>query len=97
MTRIGSRVSHSIITPECRASRGDEGAWNEAVARAKAQYDAIVAGWRESDLQPTLNLVLGMVRPYVNRGDVDVQVCQHGTPVVQDCAKCAAQDSVSGP
>lgn len=60
---VGSPVSHSIITPQCRSLRGDQGAWDEAVARAKTQYDAIIAGWRESAVQPTLHLVLGIERP----------------------------------
>jgi hypothetical protein len=28
------------ITPTCRASRGRDGAWNEAVARLREIYDA---------------------------------------------------------
>jgi hypothetical protein len=86
----GSPVSHQIITPECRTLRGDEGAWDEAVARAKAEYDAIITGWRESELQPTLHLVLGIERPFVPQGEfVEARVCEHGVPVVRRCVTCA--------
>jgi hypothetical protein len=63
MTETGTPASHQIITPECRSGRGDEGAWAEAVARAKVEYDGIVAGWRKSAVQPTLHLVLSLERP----------------------------------
>ena len=86
----GTPALHAIITPECRSTRGDEGAWAEAVARAKAEYDAILAGWRRSELQPTLHLVLGIERPFVERGPVEVRVCEHGTPVISECAECGA-------
>ena len=56
-------AQHSIITPECREGRGDEGAWTEAVERAKAVYDEIVAGWKQSPYQPTLHLRLTIERP----------------------------------
>ena len=92
----GTPVQHSIITPECRQGRGDGVAWDEAVARAKAQYDAILAGWRTSELQPTLHLVLGIERPFVNRGALDVRICQHGTPVIQDCTDCQAARKAEG-
>ena len=91
----GTPASHSIITPECRASRGDEGAWLEAVARAKAEYDSITAGWRDSERQPTLHLVLGIERPFAPAGYMDVRVCQHGNPVVRECPECA--ESAGGP
>lgn len=64
MTEIpGSPSSHSIITPQCRVNRGDEGAWDEAVARARDVYDQIVDGWSEVGPQPTMHLVLTMERP----------------------------------
>lgn len=56
-------ASHSFITEECRANRGDDGAWDEAVARAKEAYDQIVAGWRDADQQPVLHLRLQIERP----------------------------------
>ncbi len=59
----GSAAHHSIITPTCRENRTDEGAWQEAVDRAKAEYDAIVQGWAASPEQPTLHLVLTVERP----------------------------------
>jgi hypothetical protein len=88
-TAAGSPASHSVITPECRALRGDQGAWDEAVARAKAEYDAIIAGWRESGPQPTLHLVLGIERPFVPQGEfVEVRVCEHGESMLRTCGKC---------
>mgnify|MGYP001572496531 FL=1 len=59
----GSSASHNIITPECRSGRTDEGAWDEAVARAKVAYDAVVAGWAGAERQPTLHLALTIERP----------------------------------
>lgn len=59
----GSSASHSIITPLCRTNRSDGGAFDEAVARARQEYDAIVAGWADSPDQPTLHLILTIERP----------------------------------
>lgn len=59
----GSVVRHSIITPECRAGRGDIGAFDEAVARARQQYDEIVKGWANRVDQPKLHLILTFERP----------------------------------
>jgi hypothetical protein len=56
-------ISTANITPECRVNRGDDGAWEEAVARLKEHYDLVVNGWRGNDRQPTMNLVLEMERP----------------------------------
>lgn len=85
----GSPALHAIITPECRASRGDDGAWDEAVARAKANYDTIVAGWRESPVQPTLHLVLGIERPWVAWGPAaDARACHHGVPAAGEHLDC---------
>lgn len=56
------QVTAAFITPECRENRGIEGAWDEAVARLRAEYDAIVEGWKNERRQPTLNLVLTMDR-----------------------------------
>lgn len=94
-----SDVSHSIITPECRVNRGDEGAWDEAVARAKAIYDQIVEGWRNSELQPTLHLRLELERPFrpAQPGDgAEFRVCEHGNPLINHCNECAAVSSTRG-
>jgi hypothetical protein len=40
----GITAKHAIITPECRISRGAEGAFDEAVRRLKAEYLAHHAG-----------------------------------------------------
>lgn len=58
-----SQVTAAFITPECRTNRGDQGAWDEAVARLKAEYDAVLDGWEKEPQQPTLNLILTMDRP----------------------------------
>ena len=57
------QVTAAFITPECRTSRGVDGAWDEAVARLRVEYDAILDGWKNQPIQPTLNLVLTMDRP----------------------------------
>lgn len=59
----GSTAHHSIITPECRTNRGDVGAFDEAVDRARREYDGIVEGWRKWNVQPTLHLLLTLERP----------------------------------
>ena len=53
------QVTAAFITPECRRSRGVDGAWDEAVSRLRAEYDAVLAGRND---EPTLNLVLTMDR-----------------------------------
>ena len=58
-----SQITAAFITPECRASRGDEGAWVEAVTRLRVEYDAVLEGWKNHSSQPTLNLILTMERP----------------------------------
>lgn len=59
----GIACSHSIITPICRANRGDGGAFDEAVERARRKYDEIVNGWAGEPIQPTIRLVLTVERP----------------------------------
>jgi hypothetical protein len=56
------QITAAFITPECRSNRGDDGAWQEAVDRLRAEYDAVLEGWRGEDQQPTLNLVLELER-----------------------------------
>lgn len=58
-----SQVIAAFITPDCRVNRGDEGAWEEAAARLKAEYDAVLGGWKNEPEQPTLNLILDLERP----------------------------------
>jgi hypothetical protein len=58
-----SHVTAAFITPECRTNRGDGGAWEEAVARLREHYDAIIIGWEGAPVQPTINLILDMERP----------------------------------
>ena len=65
----GAAASHSLITEECRRNRTDEGAWDEAVARAKVAYDKIVAGWANAPQQPVIHLVLSVERPALIDGD----------------------------
>lgn len=38
----GSQVLRSIITPECRKTRGNDGAFDESVRRARQIYDQYV-------------------------------------------------------
>jgi hypothetical protein len=60
---MSTQVTAAFITPTCRANRGEDGAWDEAVARLRREYDAIVAAWAQRPAQPTLNLILTMDRP----------------------------------
>lgn len=58
-----SRVNSATITPRCRTSQGDQGAWDAAVDRLGMEYSAICRGWAHKPEQPTLRLVLEMERP----------------------------------
>lgn len=58
-----TQVTAAAITPECRANRTAGGAWDEAVARLRAEYDEIVESWANAPAQPTLILTLSIVRP----------------------------------
>jgi hypothetical protein len=62
---MSTQVTAAFITPTCRANRGDEGAWDEAVDRLRREYDAIIAAWGDRPAQPILNLILTMDRPLV--------------------------------
>lgn len=47
MTEVpGIKAQHAIITDECRAGRGEEGAIDEALARIRAEYLLCVPPWR---------------------------------------------------
>lgn len=39
----GINARHAVITPTCRANRTDMGAFEEAVARLRSDYERIVA------------------------------------------------------
>ena len=68
----------------------DEGT-PKAVERARAVYDQIIDGWKDSPLQPTLHLRLELERPFRpgKPGDAyEARVCPHGTPIVVDCQMC---------
>lgn len=59
-TRIpGIAAKHCIITETCRANRGDEGAFEEAVARIRDAYHLNLAGRRARGVAlPRYRLVL---------------------------------------
>lgn len=42
MTIPGITAKHAIITPACRANRGDDGAFEEAVKRLREEYKTIL-------------------------------------------------------
>jgi hypothetical protein len=48
----GVSAAHAIVTPACRANRGVGGAFDEAVARLRGQYERLAADC------PTFNLHL---------------------------------------
>lgn len=59
----GLPAVHCIIKPECRAARGDFGAFEEAAARCRAEYMAIVLGYHKADKEPPeMRLVLTVVK-----------------------------------
>ncbi len=57
------QVTAAYITPDCRSGRGVDGAWDEAVARLREQYDAVLAGWGDRADEITLDLILALRRP----------------------------------
>lgn len=59
----GVTAQHSFITPECRVGRGDEGAFEEAMLRARSEYLRVVEGWRTWSRQPLIHLILTVERP----------------------------------
>lgn len=56
----GGKLGHAIITEVCRTNRGDAGAWDEAVRRLRAEYDAALGGWANTPHQ--MHLVLTVER-----------------------------------
>lgn len=58
-----SQVTAAFITPTCVTNRGRDGAWDEAVARLREEYDAVLDGWAGQFSKPTLILRLEMERP----------------------------------
>lgn len=59
--REGHRtVEDDIITRECRANRGREGAWDEIVRRLRAHYDQMGV-WDDTDAE--IGLTLSLKRP----------------------------------
>lgn len=56
----GMKAQHAIITEVCRLSRGHDGAFDEAVARLREEYDSL---FREGVPNPMeVHLVLSVVR-----------------------------------
>lgn len=41
----GTVAKHAIIRDECRTGRGEMAAFEEAVARLRAEYIALLPGW----------------------------------------------------
>ena len=62
MTTVpGMKAKHAIITPECRAGRGEDGAFDEAVHRLKLEYNECVAV--DANLNVSYHLILTVGRP----------------------------------
>lgn len=53
----GVKAGHQIITPTCRSNRGQQGAWDEAVARLAATYSDYAAAEANADASWHLVLV----------------------------------------
>lgn len=58
----GVTAVHAVISPTCRRNRTDAGAFDEAVRRLRAEYEAILAGWRERSDGFDVHLVLTVER-----------------------------------
>lgn len=54
-----TKALHAIITRECRANRGDEGAIDEALARVRTEYLACVGNPRIAQFHVTLTVERG--------------------------------------
>lgn len=55
----GVIAKHAIITRMCRQNRGTSGAWKEAVARLRAEYEACQV---EANRDARFHLVLAVER-----------------------------------
>lgn len=64
MTAPGIIARHAVITPQCREGRGVAGAWDEAVARLRAEYAALQIHANEEAI---FHLVLTVERPEAAR------------------------------
>ncbi len=58
----GISAAHAIITDACRVNRGDAGAIDEALARAKNALGQIVEGW-EPGKGARFHVVVTVERP----------------------------------
>ncbi|HSR50924.1 MAG TPA: hypothetical protein VLV83_08845 [Acidobacteriota bacterium] len=56
----GIKAQHAVITPTCRAGRGDAGAFEEAVRRLRQEYEACCKP--ECNAQANFHLVLTVER-----------------------------------
>jgi len=56
----GITAKHAIVTPTCRASRGVEGAFDEAVKRLREEY--IICAGLECNATANFHLVLTVER-----------------------------------
>jgi hypothetical protein len=60
-TLPGLKASHQMITPTCRENRGDDGAFEEAIARIRRTYDSCVG--HEANGEVTWHLALVRAEP----------------------------------
>lgn len=58
----GIAAKHCIITPTCVEIRGAAGAFDEAVARLRAEYMTCREGWKGAKVPPNYHLVLTVER-----------------------------------
>lgn len=57
----GIKAVHAIISPTCRANRGDEGAIDEALRRIKDEYTRLLL---PANAEARFHLVLTVERPH---------------------------------
>lgn len=69
-TMPGVKAGHCRISDQCRSGRGDRGAFDEAVNRMRAIYDAMCESWPIGK-DAKLHLVLVIERPSDSTGEED--------------------------
>lgn len=58
----GVSAKHAIITDICRENRSDAGAFEEAIARLRSEYEALCQGWPVNN-GAKFHVVLTLERP----------------------------------
>src|SRR3990167_667314 len=65
----GSTACHAIISDQCRRSRTDAGAFDEAVSRLRQKYEYSCSNW-EIGMGAKIHLVLSIERPNIGAKEI---------------------------